>query len=174
MKTWKLAAIFMALVSVLTFSSCGSDDEPRCVANTQWEKVFNPAEYEAWNKGSDFKFRDFDLEEAILSEASIKLDFISKTQATFIYKEAYEGGYYVQIKYLIPFDYNTTTGAVMLKFSDRESLAIEHNLPDGADQGIDPVLYVNSLGQVDWDKNTLSLTLVDEEVGTHPVILTKK
>ncbi len=162
----------MALVSVLTLSSCGSDDEPRCVANTQWEKVYTPAEIAAMHKGWGLKLRDFDLEDAIISEASAKLDFISKTQATFTVKTVFEGGYYVQIKNLIPFDYNTTTGAVMLKFSDRESITIEHNLPH--DPEINPVPYVNSLGQVDWDKNTLSLTLVNEETETFPIVLTRK
>ncbi len=172
MKTWKLAAIFMALVSVLTLSSCSSDDEPRSVVNTQWEKIFTPDVIADGDNAKGIFLRDIDWDNLPVTGASIKLDFISKTQATFTERIVLGEKYFFQVKYILPFNYNTTTGAVMLKFSDRESLAIEHNLPD--DEEIGFAQLVNSLGQVDWDKNTLSLTLVDEEVGTHPVVLTKK
>lgn len=164
----KWMTLLLALVAVFSLASCKKENEPKpdnqekVIEGTIWERVYTEAEMAAITDTGDIVETDED------GRITISVSFVSKTEA--IMSQAYGTEANLMetyIKHKVPYKYDEAMKKVV--FDTAHATLLE--LVGEIEIGLNNTGVIDGL--LDWEKNTITLSVTDTDQNMQFVLYKK-
>lgn len=167
----KWMTLLFALVAVFSLASCKKENEPKpdnqdnqekVIEGTIWERVYTEAEMAAITDTEDLVDPDED------GRITISVSFVSKTEAIMSQGYGTEANLMeTYIKHKVPYKYDKATKKVV--FDTAHATLLE--LVGEIEIGLNNTGVIDGL--VDWEKNTITLSVTDTDQNMQFVLYKK-